>query len=124
MEMAHTWASLTSHIRLVTGEHQKRRKLDPGESFTLSIRSLARSRLGQLNIGRRPSPEYHLAMSIDEIESTVLKLAAADRARLAERLLESLEQLSDEENASLWAEEAIRRDNGARICQPDGPPAM
>ena len=63
-------------------------------------------------------------MSIDEIESTVLKLAAADRARLAERLLESLEQLSDEENASLWAEEAIRRDNGARICQPDGPPAM
>jgi len=49
-------------------------------------------------------------MSIDEIESTVLKLAAADRARLAERLLESLEQLSDEENEKLWAEEAIRRD--------------
>ena len=38
-------------------------------------------------------------MSIDEIESAALKLAAADRARLAERLLESLEQLSDEENA-------------------------
>ena len=49
-------------------------------------------------------------MSIDEIESAVLKLAAADRARLAERLLESLEQLSDEENTKLWAEEAIRRD--------------
>ena len=49
-------------------------------------------------------------MSIDEIESAALKLAAADRARLAERLLESLDQLSDEENAKLWAEEAIRRD--------------
>jgi hypothetical protein len=49
-------------------------------------------------------------MSIDEIEATALKLAAQDRARLAERLLESLEELSDEENAKLWAEEAIRRD--------------
>lgn len=49
-------------------------------------------------------------MSIDEIESVALKLAATRRARLAERLLESLEQLSDEENAKLWAEEAIRRD--------------
>lgn len=43
-------------------------------------------------------------MSIDEIESAVLKLAAADRKRLAERLL------SDEENEKLWEEEAIRRD--------------
>jgi hypothetical protein len=49
-------------------------------------------------------------MSIDEIVSAVLKLGAADQARLAERFLESLEQLSDEENAKLWAEEAIRRD--------------
>lgn len=49
-------------------------------------------------------------MSIDEIESAALRLAAADRARLAERLLESLEQLSDEESTKLWAEEAIRRD--------------
>ena len=49
-------------------------------------------------------------MRIDEIESAVLKLAAADRARLAERLLESLEELSDEENAKLWAVEAFGRD--------------
>ena len=49
-------------------------------------------------------------MSIDEIEATVLKLAPRDRARLAERLLESLEELSPEENERLWAEEAIRRD--------------
>lgn len=62
-------------------------------------------------------------MSIDEIESTVLKLAAADRARLAERLLESLEELSDEENAKLWAEEAIRRDKDWDADPSAGRPA-
>jgi hypothetical protein len=51
-------------------------------------------------------------MSIDELEAEALKLAPAARARLAERLLESLETLSDEENARLWAEEAQRRDEG------------
>jgi len=49
-------------------------------------------------------------MSIDEIEAAILKLAASDRARLADKLLESLEQLSTEENERLWAQEAIRRD--------------
>jgi hypothetical protein len=49
-------------------------------------------------------------MSIDELEAEALKLAPAARARLAEKLLESLETLSDEENAQLWAEEAQRRD--------------
>lgn len=63
-------------------------------------------------------------MSIDEIESAALKLAAADRARLAERLLESLEQLSDEENAKLWAEEAIRRDKEWDADPTAGRPAQ
>ena len=49
-------------------------------------------------------------MSIDELEAEALKLAPGARARLAEKLLESLEALSDEENAQLWAEEALRRD--------------
>ena len=49
-------------------------------------------------------------MRIDELEAEALKLAPAARARLAERLLESLETLSDKENARLWAEEARRRD--------------
>ncbi|OFV99993.1 MAG: addiction module antitoxin RelB [Acidobacteria bacterium RIFCSPLOWO2_02_FULL_61_28] len=49
-------------------------------------------------------------MSIDEIEAVVLKLEPKDRARLAERLLESLENLSEEENLRLWAGEAQRRD--------------
>lgn len=49
-------------------------------------------------------------MSTEELEHEALKLAPRDRARLAERLLESLETLSEEENAQLWAEEAQRRD--------------
>ena len=48
-------------------------------------------------------------MSIDELEAEALKLDPKARARLAERLLESLESLSPEENAQIWAEEAQRR---------------
>ncbi|HET9220744.1 MAG TPA: addiction module protein [Terriglobia bacterium] len=47
---------------------------------------------------------------IKEIEAAVLKLVPKDRARLAGKLLESLEDLSEEENESLWAQEAARRD--------------
>ena len=49
-------------------------------------------------------------MSTEELEVEALKLALQERARLAEKLLESLENLSDDENAKLWAEEAERRD--------------
>jgi broad specificity phosphatase PhoE len=49
-------------------------------------------------------------MNIDDIEAQVLKLEPQARARLARRLLESLETLSEEENERLWAEEADRRD--------------
>jgi hypothetical protein len=49
-------------------------------------------------------------MSIKEIETAVLKLRPKDRARLAEKLLESLENLSEEENEIIWAQEAERRD--------------
>ena len=49
-------------------------------------------------------------MSIDDIEAEALKLDSPARARLAKKLLESLEMLSDEENERLWAEEADRRD--------------
>ena len=48
-------------------------------------------------------------MSIDELEAEALKLKPSARARLAERLLDSLENLSPEENARLWEEEAERR---------------
>ena len=49
-------------------------------------------------------------MSIKEIEAAVLKLVPKDRARLAGMLLESLEDLSEEENEIIWAQEAERRD--------------
>ena len=48
-------------------------------------------------------------MTIDELEAAALMLDAKGRARLAERLLESLESLSPEENAQIWADEAQRR---------------
>lgn len=61
-------------------------------------------------------------MSIEELEAAALKLEPKSRARLAELLLDSLEQLSPAENARIWAEEAQRRlaalDNGALNSQP------
>jgi len=48
-------------------------------------------------------------MSIEELEAAALKLEPKARARLAERLLDSLESLSPAENARLWVEEAQRR---------------
>lgn len=49
-------------------------------------------------------------MSLKELEVEALKLNLKARARLAGKLLESLENLSEEENTRLWAEEAQRRD--------------
>ena len=48
-------------------------------------------------------------MKIEDLEVAALSLDAKNRARLAERLLESLESLSPEENARIWTEEAQRR---------------
>jgi putative addiction module component (TIGR02574 family) len=49
-------------------------------------------------------------MNLPDLESEALKLPPAERARLAEVLLESLDTLSDAENERLWADEALRRD--------------
>lgn len=48
-------------------------------------------------------------MGIEELEAAALRLDPKGRARLASRLLESLDDLSPDENARLWAEEAQRR---------------
>ncbi|MEO5820345.1 MAG: addiction module protein [Vicinamibacteraceae bacterium] len=48
-------------------------------------------------------------MKIDELEAEALRLDPKSRARLAGRLLESLDDLSPEENTRIWAEEAQRR---------------
>jgi hypothetical protein len=49
-------------------------------------------------------------MTISEIEAVVLNLDISSRAMLAEKLLRSLDDLSQEEIAQLWAYEALRRD--------------
>lgn len=49
-------------------------------------------------------------MTLPDLESEALKLSPSERARLAEALLQSLDELSDEENALLWIEESKRRD--------------
>ena len=53
---------------------------------------------------------YNIAMSNEEFEAEALKLEPGARARLAGKLLESLDDLSTNEIDRLWAEEARRRD--------------
>ena len=48
-------------------------------------------------------------MTTEQVENAALKLKPEARAELAEKLLKSLEDLSDEEIERLWAEEAVRR---------------
>ena len=48
-------------------------------------------------------------MNIVAIEKEVLALPLEERARLAEKLLESLENLSEQESEQLWLDEAVRR---------------
>ncbi len=46
---------------------------------------------------------------LEEVLRKALALDIQDRARLAERLLASLDELSEDEAEHLWAEEAERR---------------
>ena len=48
-------------------------------------------------------------MDISELETQLLDLPLKDRARLAQRLLESLDDLSEAESSRLWLDEAERR---------------
>jgi hypothetical protein len=49
-------------------------------------------------------------MKLSELETEALRLPVAERADLAQTLLESLDELSEDEHRQLWAEEAARRD--------------
>ncbi len=66
---------------------------------------------------------YNSRMTIEELEAQALKLDPKARARLAGKLLKSLEDLSEEENAQLWAEEAERRDADLDVHSGSGRPA-
>jgi len=48
-------------------------------------------------------------MTVKNLEKQLLKLDIPSRAKLATRLLSSLDELSDAENERLWAQEALRR---------------
>lgn len=49
-------------------------------------------------------------MTVEQVASEALKLEPEARAELAQKLLESLENLHDEELERLWVKEAVRRD--------------
>ena len=49
-------------------------------------------------------------MTIEQVENAALKLKPEARAELAQKLLKSLEDLSEEEIEQLWVKEATRRD--------------
>jgi hypothetical protein len=49
-------------------------------------------------------------MTINELEAAALAMDVGGRARLAKKLLRSLEDLPAEEIDRLWVEEALRRD--------------
>ena len=49
-------------------------------------------------------------MDITALEAEALRLEPAARARLAERLFESLATLPEPENERLWIDEALARD--------------
>lgn len=51
----------------------------------------------------------HMAMNDEHLEAAIMKLDLDARARLAEKLILSLDALSDEENLHLWVAEAERR---------------
>ena len=61
-------------------------------------------------------------MTVEELEAEALKLNPSSRAKLATKLLSSLEDLSDAEIERLWAEEALRRneelDKGTASARP------
>ena len=58
-----------------------------------------------------------------EVFKNALSLDVQDRAALAQRLLASLEELSEEEAARLWAEEAQRRLDEYRAGRAQAVPA-
>ena len=52
-------------------------------------------------------------MKLSDLEVEALKLDPQERARLAERLLDSLQELPETEVEALWLDEAERRDREA-----------
>jgi putative addiction module component (TIGR02574 family) len=62
-------------------------------------------------------------MKLTELESEALRLDPRSRARLAERLLGSLDDLAEAEVAELWLDEAERREREWDAGDVQGIPA-
>jgi len=62
-------------------------------------------------------------MKLSELESEALRLDPRSRARLAERLLGSLDDLADAEIEELWLDEAERRERAWDAGEVEGIPA-
>ena len=60
---------------------------------------------------------------IEALTHEVLELPLDLRARLAEKLISSLDDISEKEAERLWAEEAIRRGAGYEAGHIDAHPA-
>lgn len=63
------------------------------------------------------------AMKLTDLENEVLKLDPPNRARLAEVLLRSLDELSEKEIEALWLDEAERRERAWDAGEVKGIPA-
>ena len=55
-----------------------------------------------------------MANSVEKLIRDALELSADDRAELADRLVESLDPLTDEEVRRAWATEALKRRDEVR----------
>lgn len=55
-----------------------------------------------------------MAITVEQLTEAALSLPSEARALLADRLVESLDPLEDEEIQSLWAAEAMRRRDEVR----------
>jgi len=55
------------------------------------------------------SHDHHLAMDAKTIEKSALGLTPGERAHLAQKLLLSLDELSQEETEKVWLDEAVDR---------------
>jgi len=64
-----------------------------------------------------------MARQLKDIAAEVLELPLAARAELASQLLDSLENLSEEESDALWAEEAEGRYDAYKAGQIKAVPA-
>jgi hypothetical protein len=65
--------------------------------------------------------EKPLPRKLEDVEQEALELKLDDRAALAEKLLRSLEGLSEAENERLWLAEAERRQREIQIGQVEAP---